>query len=94
MYDILLNNLKNKLCNICDQITNDYVRNSSLLVSLAKAIGRVIISYKDISELAGYTHIVTQLDKTIDDLDDGYFMVCNLGGKKGKGSIFGKGLFL
>jgi ATP-binding cassette, subfamily D (ALD), member 3 len=29
------------------------------LVSLAKAIGRVIISYKDISELAGYTHIVT-----------------------------------
>ncbi len=93
MYDLLLNNLKIKFCNIYYQITNDYVRNSSLLVSLAKAIGRVIISYKDISELAGYTHIVTQLDKTIDDLDDGYFMVCNLGGKRGKEVFLGKDYF-
>lgn len=36
----------------------DYVRNSSMLVSLAKAIGRLVVSYKDISELAGYTYIL------------------------------------
>lgn len=29
-------------------ITRDYVRNSSLLINLAKSIGRLIISYKEI----------------------------------------------
>lgn len=29
------------------QITKDYVRNSSLLINLAKAIGRLLISYKE-----------------------------------------------
>lgn len=29
-------------------ITRDYVRNSSLLINLAKAIGRLVISYKEI----------------------------------------------
>lgn len=29
-------------------ITKDYIRNSSLLISLAKAIGRLVISYKEI----------------------------------------------
>jgi hypothetical protein len=33
------------------------------------------------------------LDKTIDDLDDGYFMVCNLGGKRGKEVFLGKDYF-
>ena len=28
-------------------ITRDYVRNSSLLINLAKAIGRIIVSYKE-----------------------------------------------
>lgn len=30
------------------QITKDYVRNSSLLINLAKAIGRLVVSYKEI----------------------------------------------
>jgi ATP-binding cassette subfamily D (ALD) protein 3 len=30
------------------RITKDYVRNSSLLINLAKAIGRMVVSYKDI----------------------------------------------
>ena len=30
------------------KITKDYVRNSSLLINLAKAIGRIVVSYKDI----------------------------------------------
>lgn len=29
-------------------ITKDYIRNSSLLINLAKAIGRIVISYKDV----------------------------------------------
>ncbi len=29
-------------------ITKDYVRNSSLLINLAKAVGRLVISYKEI----------------------------------------------
>lgn len=30
------------------KITRDYVRNSSLLINLAKAIGRIVVSYKEI----------------------------------------------
>lgn len=30
------------------QITKDYVRNSSLLINMAKAIGRLVVSYKEI----------------------------------------------
>jgi ATP-binding cassette subfamily D (ALD) protein 3 len=30
------------------KITKDYVRNSSLLINLAKAIGRMVVSYKDV----------------------------------------------
>ena len=29
-------------------ITKDYIRNSSLLINLAKAIGRIVISYKEV----------------------------------------------
>jgi ATP-binding cassette subfamily D (ALD) protein 3 len=29
-------------------ITRDYVRNSSLLINLAKAIGRMVLSYKEV----------------------------------------------
>ena len=30
------------------RITKDYVRNSSLLINLAKAIGRIVVSYKEV----------------------------------------------
>jgi ATP-binding cassette subfamily D (ALD) protein 3 len=42
-------------------ITRDYVRNSSLLINLAKAIGRLVISYKEIQQLAGYTTLVYEM---------------------------------
>ena len=29
-------------------ITRDYVKNSSLLINLAKAIGRLVVSYKEV----------------------------------------------
>lgn len=37
-----------KINNDPTQITKDYVRNSSLFINLAKAIGRIVVSYKDI----------------------------------------------
>jgi len=30
------------------KITKDYIRNSSLLINLAKAIGKIVLSYKDV----------------------------------------------
>ena len=30
------------------RISKDYVRNSGMLINLAKAIGRVVVSYKDV----------------------------------------------
>lgn len=52
-------------------ITRDYIRNSSLLISLAKAIGRIVISYKEVQELAGYTTLVYELKDVLDDLKAG-----------------------
>ena len=37
-----------RIADVPSQITNDYVRNSSLLINLAKAIGRIVVSYKDV----------------------------------------------
>lgn len=50
-------------------ITKDYIRNSSLLVNLAKAIGRVVVSYKDLQNLSGYTYLVNQLDVVMEDVN-------------------------
>jgi len=54
-------------------ITRDYIRNSSLLISLAKAIGRIVISYKEVQELAGYTTLVYEVKDVIDDLKAGSY---------------------
>ena len=50
------------------QITKDYVRNSSLLINLAKAIGRIVVSYKDLQNLAGYTTLISEMDEVLKDL--------------------------
>lgn len=55
------------------QLTKDYVRNTSLLINLAKAIGRVVISYKDVQALAGYTTLVYEMKEVLDDLDSGKY---------------------
>lgn len=49
-------------------ITRDYVRNSSLLINLAKAIGRLVISYKEIQHLAGFTTLVYEMKVVLEDL--------------------------
>jgi len=55
------------------QITRDYVRNSSMLISLAKAIGRIVVSYKEVQNLAGYTSLVYELEEVLVDLGDGKY---------------------
>nr|AZL94684.1 ATP-binding cassette sub-family D [Nephromyces sp. MMRI]AZL94685.1 ATP-binding cassette sub-family D [Nephromyces sp. MMRI] len=49
-------------------LTQDIVRNSSLLLNLAKAIGKIVISYKELQTLGGYTHLICQLHEVLDDL--------------------------
>lgn len=56
------------------RITNDYVRNSSLLINLAKAIGRIVVSYKDVQNLAGYTTLIYEMDEVLRDLNSGKFV--------------------
>ena len=51
-------------------IVKDYVRNTGLLINLAKAIGKIIISYKELQNLAGYTALVTECDKVLGDMKD------------------------
>jgi len=49
-------------------ITKDYMQNSSLLINLAKAVGRIVVSYKELQNLAGYTSIIYKLKDVLDDL--------------------------
>jgi ATP-binding cassette, subfamily D (ALD), member 3 len=49
-------------------ITKDYIRNSSLLINLAKAIGRIVVSYKEVQSLAGYTSLIYELKDVLEDL--------------------------
>eukprot|EP00343_Euplotes_focardii_P008822 CAMPEP_0205826166 /NCGR_PEP_ID=MMETSP0206-20130828/27822_1 /ASSEMBLY_ACC=CAM_ASM_000279 /TAXON_ID=36767 /ORGANISM="Euplotes focardii, Strain TN1" /LENGTH=416 /DNA_ID=CAMNT_0053125885 /DNA_START=722 /DNA_END=1969 /DNA_ORIENTATION=+ len=55
------------------QIFRDYIRNSGMLISLAKAIGRIVVSYKEVQNLAGYTTLVFELEEVLSDLDDGKY---------------------
>jgi len=55
------------------QITKDYVRNSSLLINLAKAIGRLVVSYKEVQSLAGYTTLIHEMDQVLGDLSGGKY---------------------
>lgn len=54
-------------------ITKDYIQNSSLLINLAKAIGKIIVSYKDLQNLAGYTYLVNDLKNVIDEVNEGKY---------------------
>ncbi len=54
-------------------ITKDYIRNSSLLINLSKAIGRVVVAYKEFQSLAGYTSLIYEMKEVLDDLDQGKY---------------------
>lgn len=63
------------------------MRNSSLLINLAKAIGRIVVSYKEIQSLAGFTTLIWEMDEVLKDLSKGKYkrvMVTKEGSGKGK----------
>lgn len=53
--------------------TESFVTNRRLLLSASDAFGRVMYSYKELSELAGYTARVAQLFDTMSDVQQGKF---------------------
>ncbi|KAI5841275.1 ABC transporter transmembrane region 2-domain-containing protein [Tricharina praecox] len=53
--------------------TEGFVTNRRLLLSSSDAFGRVMFSYKEITELAGYTSRVASLLDVIDDIHRGHF---------------------
>lgn len=53
--------------------TESFVTNRRLLLSSSDAFGRVMFSYKEITELAGYTSRVATLLDVMDDIQAGRF---------------------
>lgn len=53
--------------------TEGFVTNRRLLLSSSDAFGRIMYSYKDLAELAGYTLRVSELLDTISDVKGGRF---------------------
>ncbi|EFW16378.1 hypothetical protein D8B26_005721 [Coccidioides posadasii str. Silveira] len=53
--------------------TESFVTNRRMLLSSSDAFGRVMFSYKEISQLAGHTTRVTSLLEVIDDISKGRF---------------------
>ena len=53
--------------------TESFVTNRRMLLSSSDAVGRVMFSYKEITELAGYTSRVATLLAVIDDIQSGHF---------------------
>jgi ATP-binding cassette subfamily D (ALD) long-chain fatty acid import protein len=53
--------------------TESFVTNRRLLLSSSDAFGRVMFSYKEVTELAGYTSRVATLLDVMDDIKAGKF---------------------
>jgi ATP-binding cassette subfamily D (ALD) long-chain fatty acid import protein len=53
--------------------TESFVANRRLLLSASDAFGRIMFSYKEIMELAGYTSRVSSLLEVMDDVQAGHF---------------------
>ncbi|KAJ3067078.1 hypothetical protein HDU98_009700 [Podochytrium sp. JEL0797] len=54
--------------------TQGFITNKKFLISLADAGGRIMYSYKELSELAGYTSRVYTLLRVLDDLHDDFYI--------------------
>ncbi|PNY29968.1 ATP-binding cassette sub-family D member 1 [Tolypocladium capitatum] len=53
--------------------TESFVTNRRMLLSASDAFGRIMFSYREIMELAGYTSRVTSLLDVMDDIQSGHF---------------------
>lgn len=75
-------------------IAKDYIRNSSLLINLAKAIGRIVVSYKDLQSLSGYTYLVHELQTVMNDVQRESFNKTQVNQELLKEYVGGKVLFI
>ena len=55
------------------QLTKEYMRNGSLMINLAKSIGRIVLTYKDLQKIAGYTLLINEMNIVLRDLENGKF---------------------
>ena len=72
--------------------TQLFITNRRLLVSAAEAFGRIMYSWREISELSGYTQRVALLMDTFDDIENNHYSKrlvanANLDILKGKGIV-------
>lgn len=55
------------------KIMEDYSRNSSYLVNLSQAIGRIILAGRDLTRFAGYTTRVADFFQVLEEVNDGKY---------------------
>lgn len=44
------------------------------MINLAKAIGKLLISYQQVQNLAGYTTLIYEMKEVLEDLSEGRFV--------------------
>ncbi|KAF2096389.1 putative ABC fatty acid transporter [Rhizodiscina lignyota] len=74
--------------------TESFVTNRRMLISSSDAFGRLMFSYKEITELAGYTSRVSALLDVIDDVQAGHFekkLVSSAGTDENAAVLSGRG---
>ncbi|TNY17433.1 ATP-binding cassette, subfamily D, member 2 [Rhodotorula diobovata] len=71
--------------------TEGFVTNRRLLLSASDALGRLMSTYRDLSELSGYTARVSELLDTMDDVKQGKYQKKLVGGGSTAGRLVGKG---
>ncbi|GAA5846801.1 hypothetical protein JCM5353_005908 [Sporobolomyces roseus] len=67
--------------------TEGFVTNRRLLLSASDALGRLMSTYRDLSELSGYTARVSELLDTMDDVKQGKFQKKLVGGSDSRRKI-------
>ncbi|KAK4198484.1 pABC2 peroxisomal ABC transporter encoded by the pabc2 protein [Triangularia verruculosa] len=74
--------------------TETFVTNRRMLLSASDAFGRVMFSYREIMELAGYTSRVSSLLEVMDDIQAGHFekkLVSSSGTENNEAVLKGRG---
>ncbi|KAK3989873.1 ABC transporter transmembrane region 2-domain-containing protein [Cladorrhinum sp. PSN332] len=74
--------------------TESFVTNRRMLLSASDAFGRIMFSYKEIMELAGYTSRVSSLLEVMDDIQNGHFekkLVSSSGTENNEAVLKGRG---